>query len=138
VIRRACVLFVLAASLAAPSGAQAKQQLTLVISNRVPEAGEAVRAVIRITPAQARCTMRLVAVAPKVVIATALKTLAVRRAPQLGFYVPLARKTPKEWRATVRFPRAGLWRLVVPNWCAAGYVLPPTIVQRVTVHPAGS
>jgi hypothetical protein len=33
------------------------------------------------------------------------------------FFEPLLRRTgPKTYSATVRFPRGGVWSLVVPNW----------------------
>ena len=131
---RGLILLVLAASLAVAPGAQAGWRLTLVISNRVPAVGETVRAVLRTEPAQAHCRLRLVAVRPSVDTRRALDVLAVRPQRSYGFFVPLARKNAKEWRATVRFGRTGPWKLVVPNWCADGYVLPPPIVQVVTVR----
>jgi hypothetical protein len=37
------------------------------------------------------------------------------------------------WRGVVRFRRAGRWLLVVPNWGAPGYALPPPVVRSVRV-----
>jgi hypothetical protein len=134
---RAWILLTLAASLAAAPAAQAKLQVTLAISNRIPAVKEPVRAVITTEPAQAHCRMRLLAVAPKVDIYKALNALAIRPSPRLGFYVRLARTSPKQWRGTVRFGRTGLWKLVIPNWCVGGYAQPPPIIQRVSVHAPG-
>jgi hypothetical protein len=32
------------------------------------------------------------------------------------FEAPLRRTGPKTYQATVRFPRGGVWKLIVPNW----------------------
>ena len=42
-----------------------------------------------------------------------------------GFEIPLGRVAPKTWRAVVRLPRPGRWRLVVPNGTHLGFALPP-------------
>jgi hypothetical protein len=56
------------------------------------------------------------------------------RIPRDGFGVDLKQTGPHRWRAFVRFPRAGTWQLVVPNWGGApGYAMPPPIVRRVVV-----
>jgi hypothetical protein len=95
--------------------------------------------------------MRLLAVAPGVSKSKALAAFIgggisiigpsgpsfrkIRPTPRMGFLVGMVRTGPTTWRRTIRFPRAGRWRLVVPNWCAPGYVLGTSPVDRaVTVR----
>lgn len=59
--------------------------------------------------------------------------------PRYGnlFFEPRLRRIgPKAFAATVRFPRGGRWRLIVPNWGPNGSALPPPIDQAVKVRPA--
>ena len=50
----------------------------------------------------------------------------------------LRRTGPKTYTATVRFPRAGNWRLIVPNWIASGSASPPPADRTVRVRPGPS
>ena len=53
------------------------------------------------------------------------------------YFEPRLRRTgPKTYTATVRFPRGGLWRLIVPNWGAPGSASPPPVDRRVRVQPS--
>lgn len=52
------------------------------------------------------------------------------------FYFRLRRVGPKAFRATVRFPRGGRWRLIVPNWIAEGSASPPPVDRTVRVQPS--
>jgi hypothetical protein len=45
--------------------------------------------------------------------------------PRDGFELKLVRTGPRNWRAVVRLPRPGRWRLVVPNGTHAGFMVPP-------------
>lgn len=59
--------------------------------------------------------------------------------PRYGnaFFEPRLRRIgPKAFAATVRFPRGGRWRLIVPNWGPNGSASPPPIDQAVKVRPA--
>jgi hypothetical protein len=47
----------------------------------------------------------------------------------------LRRIGPKAFVATVRFPRGGRWRLIVPNWGAPGSAYPPPVDRTVRVQP---
>ena len=130
---------VVALALGIPASASGKFKIWLSLSQQEPRSRVAVRATIRTdTPQRADCRMRLLAVAPGVDVYEALDAFVLshrtRPAALLGFLVPIARIGPKAWRATLRFPRAGRWRLVVPNWCAGGYALPPPIVRLVVVR----
>ena len=58
----------------------------------------------------------------------------LRATPRLGFLAHMRRSSGPSWRATVEFPRAGDWQLIVPNWCAAGYATPLPAVRVVTVR----
>lgn len=52
------------------------------------------------------------------------------------FYFRLRRIGPKAFGATVRFPRGGRWRLIVPNWNEHGSTSPPPAERTVRVRPA--
>jgi len=45
--------------------------------------------------------------------------------PHDGFQVRMARVAPRTWRATVRLPRPGRWRIVLPNATRYGFMVPP-------------
>jgi hypothetical protein len=74
--------------------------------------------------------MRVVVVAPGVSVRAALRSLEGRRQPRrLGewdaFRLASLRSTGRlRWDGALRPNRAGRWTLIIPNWCAAGYVLP--------------
>lgn len=51
------------------------------------------------------------------------------------FYFRLRRIGPRAFGATVRFPRGGSWRLIVPNWNDQGSTSPPPAERRVRVRP---
>lgn len=52
------------------------------------------------------------------------------------FEARLHRIGPKTFRAIVRFPRGGRWRLIVPNWGAPGSASPPPVDHAVRVRPS--
>jgi hypothetical protein len=59
--------------------------------------------------------------------------------PKYGnaFFEPrLRRISPKAFAATVRFPRGGRWRLIVPNWGPNGSASPPPVDRVVKVQPS--
>jgi hypothetical protein len=51
-------------------------------------------------------------------------------------YFRLRRIAPRAFRATVRFPRGGRWRLIVPNWNAHGSTSPRPAERTVRVQPS--
>jgi len=53
-------------------------------------------------------------------------------------YYRLRRIGPKAFAASVRFPRGGRWRLIVPNWSAQGSAYPPPVDRTVRVQPSPS
>ena len=53
-----------------------------------------------------------------------------------GYFEGRLRRTgPRTYAATVRFPRGGRWRLIVPNWGAPGSAYPPPVDHPLTVQP---
>jgi hypothetical protein len=52
------------------------------------------------------------------------------------FYFRLRRTGPRAFGATVRFPRGGRWRVIVPNWNAEGSTFPPPAERTVRVRPS--
>jgi hypothetical protein len=59
--------------------------------------------------------------------------------PRYGnaFFEPRLRRIgPKAFAATVRFPRGGRWRLIVPNWGPNGSASPPPVDHALNVRPS--
>jgi hypothetical protein len=114
----------LALVLAAP--AHAKFPITLRLSDATPRVGQQIRVAVSI-PARyaAGADMRLVAVPPRMGMYEAIKS-------EERHGVSLA-KRGTTWRGIVRFRRPGRWLLVVPNWGAPGYALPPPVIRKVRV-----
>jgi hypothetical protein len=110
----------------------AKGRLVVEIGGRSPGVGQAFTVDIRtgwVVPHND--WLRLIAVAPAcdwfdvVGTITGGATSARASIPRDGFEIPLTRVAPKHWHAVVRLPRAGGWRLVVPNGTHIGFMLPP-------------
>jgi hypothetical protein len=53
---------------------------------------------------------------------------------QAFFEVRLVRIGPRAYRARIRFPYAGRWRLIVPNWGAPGSAWPAPVDKSVRVR----
>lgn len=108
--------------------AAAKFRMTLTLSDRTPTTGQLIRVTLRtdLSREEARAaTMRLLSVPP----GTFVDQVLDRERP----YRMRLTRTESTWRASIRFPRPGHWKLVVPNWGAPGYALPPPIVREVVV-----
>jgi len=56
------------------------------------------------------------------------------RIPRDGFAVPVVRVAGNRWRARVRFPRTGWWKLLIPDGGPVGFMIPPPVVQIVKVR----
>jgi hypothetical protein len=128
---RALALAVCIAAVTAPA-ALAKGRLVVGLSDTSPRAGRPVTVTVRtewIVPSND--WLRLVAVAPGRdwydVVGTVTGDSAKAHAaiPRDGFGVKLRRVAPRTWRAVVRLPTAGRWRLVVPNGTHVGFMVPP-------------
>jgi hypothetical protein len=74
--------------------------------------------------------LRLIAVAPGKDWYDVVRTVTGSRQPHAaiprdGFEIKLVRSGQYTWRAVVRLPRVGRWRLVVPNGTHSGFMMPP-------------
>jgi hypothetical protein len=152
-VRFAVVVFALAGlAFWLAAGAAAKFPVGLSVSSSDPRVGVAVGVVIRTgDTGRGACRMRLVAIAPGADRQMALDALInggrtvsgpsgpmwhpLEATPELGLRVGTRRTGATTWRATVRFPRAGRWHLIVPNWCAPGYATPSPATRVVIVTP---
>lgn len=124
-------LLLCVAAVAAPA-ASAKGHISVALGDSTPAVGQAFTVYVRtgyVVPADD--WLRLIAVAPGkdwydvVGTVTGDSVLAHANVPHDGFELKLDRTGAKTWRAVVRLPRAGRWRLVVPNGTHAGFMVPP-------------
>jgi len=125
------VLALCVAAIAAPS-AFAKGRISVVVGDSTPRVGHAFPVVVQtgyVVPAND--WLRLIAVAPGkgwydvVGTVTGDSSLAHANIPHDGFAIKLVRVGARTWRALVRLPRPGRWRLVVPNGTHVGFMVPP-------------
>jgi hypothetical protein len=130
-------------ALIAVPGALGKGRIVVKVADRTPGAGHPFVVDVRtdyVVPAND--WLRLIAVAPGkhwydvVGTVTGDSSRAHAKIPHDGFEITLKRIAPKSWRAAVRLPRPGRWRLVVPNGTHVGFMLPPpaTWMPWVDVH----
>lgn len=119
------------AAAAAPS-ALAKGRISVTVGDSTPRVGQAFPVVVRtgfVVPAND--WLRLIAVAPGkgwydvVGTVTGDSSRAHANIPHDGFEIELVRTGAKSWRAVVRLPRPGRWRLVLPNGTHTGFAVPP-------------
>jgi hypothetical protein len=124
--RLALTVAVAAVALVVAAPAAAKFPITLTLSDPTPRVGQPIRVTVSI-PARyaAGANMRLVAVPPGTGMYAAIKA-------EERHGIALT-KRGATWRGTLRFRRAGSWLLVVPNWGAPGYALPPPVIRKVRV-----
>jgi hypothetical protein len=118
-------------AIAAPAAA-AKGRIVVAVSDSTPRVYTAFTVTVRtgyVVPSGD--WLRLIAVAPGqgwydvVGAVTGDASHAHARIPHDGFEISLERIAPRMWRAIVRLPRPGRWRLVVPNGTHAGFAVPP-------------
>jgi hypothetical protein len=128
---RIVVAVVCVAAVVAPA-AFAKGQITVRVADRTPRVGQAFTVELRTGWVVPRDDwLRLIAVAPGkdwyqvVGTVTGASSRAHASIPHDGFEIALERVAPKTWRGIVRLPRAGRWRLVVPNGTHEGFMTPP-------------
>jgi len=120
-----------AAALLAPA-ALAKGRIDVAIGDSTPRVGQPFTVSLRTGWVVPRDDwLRLIAVAPgrdwfDVVGAVTGDAWSARASiPRDGFEIELHRVAPRRWRALVRLPRPGRWRLVVPNGTHVGFMVPP-------------
>jgi hypothetical protein len=128
---RVIVLALCIAAVAAPA-ASAKGRLTIRLGDSTPKAGERFAVYVHTDWAlQQNEWLRLVAVAPGegwydvVGVVTGASKLARASIPADGFGIRLRRTGTYAWRGVLTLPRAGRWRLVVPNGDQYGFMVPP-------------
>jgi hypothetical protein len=128
---RVVLVACLVAAIAAPV-AFAKGRITVALGDSTPKVGQPFTVYVHtgfVVPAND--WLRLIAVAPgkdwyQVVGAvTGDASRAHADIPHDGFEVRLRRVAPRGWRAVVRLPRAGRWRIVLPNGTHRGFMVPP-------------
>ncbi len=130
----AIAIALVALGAAAPLAAGKGLDLTLRTEPVRPAVGERIEVTMRGVarePLTGPCTpMRVVVVAPGVSVKRALRSLEgeveSRRIGRWGAFrlASLRSVGTLSWSGRLRPNRPGRWTLVVPNWCAGGYVLP--------------
>jgi hypothetical protein len=128
---RLLVVAVCVAAIAAPV-ALAKGPLSIALGSSTPRVGRPFTVSVRtgwVVPNND--WLRLIAVAPQkdwyqvVGAVTRDSSRTHAKIPPDGFEIKLVRVGPRRWRATVRLPRPGRWRLVIPNGTHLGFMVPP-------------
>jgi len=124
-------LAVCIAAIAAPV-AFAKGRIAVTLGDSTPGVRQPFRVYVRtgwVVPSND--WLRLIAVAPgkdwydAAGTVTGDSSLAHANIPDDGFEIKLMRAGPRTWRAVVRLPRPGRWRLVIPNGTHVGFMVPP-------------
>lgn len=126
------ILVALCLALVAVPAASAKGRIDVRVGDSTPKVAHAftvyVHAGWRVPPND---WLRLIAVAPGkdwfdvVGRVTGDSSTARASIPHDGFEIKMRRLGPSDWRAVVRLPRVGRWRLVVPNGTHYGFMVPP-------------
>jgi len=128
---RLLVVTVCVAAITAPV-ALAKGRLSVALGNSTPRVGQPFTVYVRtgwVVPSND--WLRLIAVAPEkdwyqvVGTVTGDPSRTHANIPRDGFEIKLVRVALRNWRATVRLPRPGRWRLVIPNGTHLGFMVPP-------------
>ncbi len=118
--------------------ANAKFKMWLTVGDSTPRIGQSVTVVLH-AERDLDYDLKLIAVAPGkswydvVGRVTGDSSRARADIPRDGFAVPVTRVTPNRWRALVKFPLAGRWRLIIPNGAPVGFMIPPPVVKTVVV-----
>jgi hypothetical protein len=139
---RFLVIALAVATIAVPS-ALAKGRIVVKVQDRTPAVGQPFGVDVHtgfVVPAND--WLRLIAVAPGkdwydvVGTVTGDSSRTHAQIPHDGFEIKLKRTAPRSWHATVRLPRTGRWRLVLPNGTHAGFMVPPPAAWMpwVSVH----
>lgn len=96
---------------------------------------------VRSTKPQPEPKLKVIVVAPRASVMDVVSALtdggtagSYVEIPRDGFAVIARRVSATAWKVRLTFPRAGRWRVVVPNWALSGYTTPFPAVARVLVH----
>jgi hypothetical protein len=125
------VAILVIAAIAAPA-ASAKGRISIALGDSTPRVLQPFTVDVRtnwVVPSND--WLRLIAVAPRkdwyAVVGTVTGDSSRTHAnvPHDGFEIKLVRLGPRDWRALVRLPRVGRWRLVIPNGTHLGFMVPP-------------
>ncbi|RDI73915.1 hypothetical protein Gocc_2479 [Gaiella occulta] len=133
------VAVALLVALSVAPAASAKLRMWLTVGDGKPRVGQPVTVTLR-AERELAYDLKLIAVAPGkswydvVGVVTGDSSRAKARIPRDGFGVPVARVAPDSWRAVVTFPRAGKWRLIIPNGAPQGFMIPPPVVRTIVVR----
>jgi hypothetical protein len=133
------VVAAVALALFVAPAASGKIKLWLTLGDRTPAVGQPVTVVLH-SEVRLGFNLRLFAVAPGKdwfdVVGKITGDASRPRAtiPRDGFAIPVVRLAANRWRAVVRFPRPGRWRLVIPNEASEGIMLPPPVMVPVAVR----
>jgi len=140
---RASAALVVAFALAVAPAATAKFRMRLTVAPAQPRAHTVVHVAIRADePLGHGAVMKLAVVAPGAALMDVVAKVAGQggsatsypRVLRDSFAVRLRRVSASTWRGAFRFPGAGSWRLVVPNWGAPGYASPLPLVRSIRVR----
>jgi hypothetical protein len=118
--------------------ASAKFKLGLTVNDRTPRVGQRVTVTL-VSEVALSYNLKLIAVAPGeswydvVGVVTGDSAIAKADIPHDGFGIAVTRIAPNRWRALVKFPRPGRWRLIIPNGAKEGFMIPPPVVRMLTV-----
>ena len=136
------VLVALQLVLAAPLASSKGITFSIHTSPDRPTVGELVQITVRGAseipgePTPDCVGMRVLAVSPTATVRRALSVVEGQRIPgRIGrwraFRLGSLRRTDGDtWVARLRPNAPGRWMLVIPNWCAFGYVLPEGVLQH--------
>jgi hypothetical protein len=133
------LLAVAVLALSSAPAASAKFKMWLTVGDRTPAVAQPVTVVLH-SEVPLTYNLKLIAIAPGkdwydvVGKVTGDSSRAKASIPRDGFAVPVVRAAPDRWRAIVKFPHAGRWRLVIPNAAPQGFMIPPPVIQTVIVR----
>jgi hypothetical protein len=127
-----CLVVAMCVAAIVPPVGLAKGRLSVALGNSSPRVGQPFTVDVRTGWAvPSNDWLRLIAVAPQkhwyqvVGTVTGDSSWTHANIPRDGFEIKLVRIGPRRWRAIVRLPRPGRWRLVVPNGTHLGFMVPP-------------
>jgi hypothetical protein len=139
-VKRIIIVSLVVVASTAPPAVGKGLELSLDVLPTAPVAGERLEIELRgelTVSTEKECSgMRVIAVAPGISIARALKVVEGGVGPRRigardAFRLQTLRRVGDlHWTARLRPSKPGRWTLVVPNLCSSGYVLPVGFLRR--------